>query len=202
MCNASAPPHAHVHVHRMRTTLCARQARPALAVVLEQLQGKALFAVDPSGSTSKVISWRCCLLPQPPSTRTFGPGLLCTLRRRERLRRSADPRVSTALPLASAKGRLLCVSHIQLGALCAAAAASARRVARRRRADVARQETAGQRARRSRACVHTPREQAFRIIILMGCVCADVYCAYMHCICVLQALNQESFMSPSLSLCI
>ena len=32
----------------MCITLCAWQARPALAAVLEQLQGKALFAVDPS----------------------------------------------------------------------------------------------------------------------------------------------------------
>ena len=51
VCNACAP-----HVHRMCTSLRARQARPALAAVLEQLQGKALFAVDPSDSTSKVRS--------------------------------------------------------------------------------------------------------------------------------------------------
>ena len=37
---------------------CSRnpEERPGLAAVLEQLQGKALFAVDPSDSTSKVIS--------------------------------------------------------------------------------------------------------------------------------------------------
>ena len=48
--------------------------------------------------------------------------------------------------------------NIQLGALCAAAAASARRLARRRRADIARQGEAGRRARQSRACVHTQQQ--------------------------------------------
>ena len=60
--------------------MCTRQARPTLSAVLEQLQDKALFAVDPSGSIVKELSCRrnsSC--PLDARGQAFAPGLLLAL---------------------------------------------------------------------------------------------------------------------------
>ena len=57
--------------------MCTRQARPTLSAVLEQLQDKALFAVDPSGSIVKELSCRrnsSC--PLDARVQAFAPELL------------------------------------------------------------------------------------------------------------------------------
>ena len=128
--------------------MCTRQARPTLSAVLEQLQDKALFAVDPPGSIVKELSCRrnsSC--PLDARVQAFAPGLLLALWRSTY---SASRPPVTAYSAATAMHTAPKVAHfassgIQVGALCTTAAASTRRVARRRRADVARQ---GQRARK------------------------------------------------------
>ena len=50
--------HAHSFRENTRSCMCTWQARPTLSAVLEQLQDKALFAVDPSSSIVKELSCR------------------------------------------------------------------------------------------------------------------------------------------------
>ena len=148
MCTACAP-----HVHLIAcTTGTARTRGGARAAA-----GQGALRRRPVGTARRksvaLDVATCCpgRLARAPS------GLGCSAYLRRGCLRRSDPSVSTRHCRQPApKAAHFAPLDIQLGALCAAAAASARRVARCRRADVARQGKAGQRARRSRACVHTP----------------------------------------------